>query len=834
MTKKFILISLGLLATFAVGARSLSPEEALARVTSDNQSHRVAGAVTAAPRLMHTALSRAGEPAAYVFAPATGSGFMVVSADDSAAPLLGYGDSNLTAAGEMPPQLQWWLGQYAAEIEAASASSIKYVNTSATATTADREPIKPLVKTLWNQDAPYYNLCPKIGSSYTYTGCVATAMAQVMKYFNYPDKGKGSGSATVIDAATGQIAQTLTMNLGVTFSWDDMLNEYKPGEYTDAQASAVARLMKACGYSVDMQYSTTESGAQATNVAAALVDHFNYDKACETRERINYTLADWEEMVYENLRTTGPVLYAGVAPTGGHAFVCDGYSSDHYFHFNWGWGGDYDGYFRLTALEPEGLGIGGHAGGFNQQQVGIFNIRKPVEGSEFPVQRLTQVTPMAVEDAMTRLNITGGWANYTGRNMVVDFSLEFTPVNGGTNQYLHIEYYSIGPSKGVAEFSIKKSDLRMLENGVTYECRVVFRDSDTGPWLQVLNPINVPNYALFTRNGTTFDITTPSPEMLTCTQFEFLSPVYYNAMGNMSYTVTNETNQEVPANIAVGMLDTTGKVAITTAGTFLDLMPGESYSTDQTTFSFSGDASSLVVGGKYTMVLYDTLSGAILRDLGLVAFEGAPATTLVLNDFKFIGDASNATIDDLSFMANVTCSKGYYGNMMLIGVYTNAIQPAYVVAMPTSNASFIKEGETADVPMTHFDLSAYCKLNTYYIAIPAYFKLNSLTNQMEATPFTEQHVVRFRATTTGIDVIAPEDTELSVLYNAQMRSAVAAGPAEITDIKTYSAAGALYQAPVSYSGTSAVIDLSAAPSGLTIVVATDAAGNTVTSKVMVP
>lgn len=829
--KKSLLMSVALLTALAGYARTLTPEEALARVNATDAPARVASMTRdGGISLVHTEMSRAGVAAAYIFS-RPDAGYMIVSADDAATPLLGYGDASVTADTPVPPQLQWWLGEYAAEIESASDAGVKYIRRAPSAS-AERTPIAPLLRTVWNQDAPFNNLCPTSGSAATYTGCVATAMAQVMKYFNYPDKGKGTGTATVIDPSTGTTTQTLSMNLGVNLEWDKMLDSYN-GTYTSEQASAVARLMKACGYSVSMKYSTYASGAQSVDVPSALVDHFGYDKACVSRDRLNYPIEQWEQMIYDNLATCGPVFYAGSAPSGGHAFVCDGYSSDRYFHFNWGWGGAYNGYFRLTALEPEGQGIGGYAGGYNTAQLAIFNIRKPVEGSEYPVQQLTQVNQISVTDEPSRLNFSGGWANFTGRSMTVDFSLEFTPVSGGDPVYYHLEYYEIGSSKGVQSFTIPKVNLRdVLTQDVTYQARVVTKQQGSDVWQQVLHSINIPDYLLITRSGSKFTVTKPSPAMLTCVEAELLTPVYYNSICAMNLKVRNDQTEEVPANVAVGMINSSGQLVLTSAGTFFDLLPGEEAS-EEVSYTFAKGDADVSAGAKYTLVIYDTFTYAILKDLGEVTCQSAPKATLTLNSFSFVGDADYANLDDLNFSANITCNSGYYGNSLVLAIYTAGALPKFVTAMSTPDPAFINAGETKDAPYSHINLTSECALNTYYLALPAYFELNNLTGQLDATFFTQQHQVRFRATQTGIEVAGDDaDAPFEIYCNSQLRSAIATGSATVSHVAVYSADGKLIAAPVEYEGTSARVDLSAAPAGMAIVVATDADGNTATAKIM--
>lgn len=382
MNKTLLLIATIAATTVGCWGRTLSPEDALARVSGNNAVKFNAKSVaTSSPRLVATG-KEANQATYYAFA--TQSQTLIVSADDQAFPLLGYIDNPSVDFDNLPPQMEWWLGEYSRQIAWANANSGNAVSKSAaTAKAADsREPIAPLCATTWDQSAPYNNLCPMKSGKRTVTGCVATAMAQVMKYFNWPATGVGTVSYT-------WNRQTLSMDLGSTsFQWDKMLDSYPSSTSgTSEQREAVATLMKACGYSVEMDYGLASAGGSAASswiLPNVLVANFNYDKGARTEMRDFYELSEWEDMIYENLATVGPVLYGGSGTDGGHEFVCDGYSSDGYFHINWGWSGESDGYFKLNALDPYSLGTGGGSGGFNTYQDASLGVRLPQQGSAYP------------------------------------------------------------------------------------------------------------------------------------------------------------------------------------------------------------------------------------------------------------------------------------------------------------------------------------------------------------------------------------------------------------------------------------------------------------------
>ncbi|MDE5868749.1 MAG: C10 family peptidase, partial [Muribaculaceae bacterium] len=365
-------------------AAPLSPQQALDRVNS-SKVKKIAGKIAKDARPVYTSKTASGTAGAYLFS-SKDYGFVILSADDIAYPVLGYGDGYFSNEKEISPELKWWLEEYSRQIEWSVNKGETSVPTRS-AGDASWTAVQPLLKTLWNQDAPYNNMCPgattenpPAGSPRAVTGCVATSMAQAMKYFNYPEKGTGGVIYT-----PSKLGYKLMMRFAdQAFDWDNMLNSYNYGSYTDVQADAVAYLMKACGYSVNMNYGLDVSGATGSAIATSMRQYFKYDINTTDRRRLVYTSDEWAAMVYDNLKNIGPVIINGQSPLeGGHSFVCDGYDGKGYFHFNWGWGGIANGYYSLDALNPDAQGIGGAVGGFNFYQNAIFGIQPP-KGEQIP------------------------------------------------------------------------------------------------------------------------------------------------------------------------------------------------------------------------------------------------------------------------------------------------------------------------------------------------------------------------------------------------------------------------------------------------------------------
>ncbi|MBR4339898.1 MAG: C10 family peptidase [Bacteroidales bacterium] len=301
------------------------------------------------------------------------SGFVIVSGDQRCTPVLGYSTSGSFDTTDMPDNLRWWMRSYCDEMDSAflqaDADSMPiqaewtemingnfHVQKSTTA-------VQPLIKTKWGQGPPYNDYCPydvKAGADQNYrcvTGCVATAMAQILYYWKYPQKGTGYHSYQRPNYGT------LSANFGnTTYDWNNMTTTYDSYS-SSAEKKAVATLMYHCGVSVDMQYTENESGAYTIlpdkyissgymDARTALKRYFDCDTTMGYTRSSYLFVSNWISLLKNELDAGRPILYSGSGTEGGHAFVCDGYDNNNYFHFNWGWNGSYDSYYSISALNP--------------------------------------------------------------------------------------------------------------------------------------------------------------------------------------------------------------------------------------------------------------------------------------------------------------------------------------------------------------------------------------------------------------------------------------------------------------------------------------------------
>ena len=330
--------------------------------------------------------------------------FVVVSADDCVQPVLAYSTTS-AAANEIPVNAMDWFRGYDGEIAYCVANNVQATEKVAEAWSSLKQEathgdsqlrangildvpmntqssgtavVGPLLTTTWNQAPLYNDYCPydTVNNERTVVGCVATAMAQIMKYWNYPERGMGSNSYNT--SAYGNLSANFA---NTTYDWTNMPNALYMSS-SAAQISAVATLSYHCGVAVNMQYNVSSLGGSSAyldggspSAEYALKTYFAYKNTLSSVSRSNYTDVQWNAMLQSELNAGRPLLYGGTGNGGGHAFVCDGYDNIGLFHYNWGWGGIYNGFFASNNLAPGGGGIGSNQSNtYNNSQVAIIGI----------------------------------------------------------------------------------------------------------------------------------------------------------------------------------------------------------------------------------------------------------------------------------------------------------------------------------------------------------------------------------------------------------------------------------------------------------------------------
>lgn len=388
---------LPLLALFSIGqlfAGPISPQEA--QKIAEAQLRQNGLRSSKAPlELTYThygksqALRSASAPYYYIFNGKGQDGFVIVSADDRTAPVLAYNHQGNLNLNEAPEALRWWLSQFDKEYQ----WLMEHPETEGRKTATLRSefaPIAPLLGDIqWDQNAPFNSECPKDPKSglRSMVGCVATALGQVMRYHQWPKR----ANAATIEYNDYRSKQLRTYTFGKeAYDWAHMRGNFNTQPATDKEAHAIGYFLRDVGYACKMKYSSWESSAWEKEALIAVTTYFNYKNSASLAYRDGYTLDQWRSMIVKQLQAKKPLFYCGVGPDGGHAFVLDGYQPEgDFYHFNWGWNGLSDGYYKMGALIPGELGIGAGMGAYNMQQCILLDLEPNRDNNAGPEARPT-------------------------------------------------------------------------------------------------------------------------------------------------------------------------------------------------------------------------------------------------------------------------------------------------------------------------------------------------------------------------------------------------------------------------------------------------------------
>ena len=480
MKKNFLLLlSLMLLLSVSAiaGPRSYQQAKAIAQrqaaMLGIEMDAEVAASAKAAPRM---SVSSAVSPSAtcyYVFANGEDKGFTIVSGDDRMPEVVGYSAQGTYDPDHLPANYVGFMKAYQETVEALLKGDAQVSGGLAEvrqwrAERAGTAAVAPLLGGIkWNQRAPYNNMCPLYeGTNRSVTGCVATAMAQVMMYYQYPKE-----LETTIKAYNTQTygIQIPEISSGATYDWDNMLPDYSKSDYNSAQADAVAKLMYHCGAAVKMDYGPL-SGANVT--PTILATYFGYDAdLMQDLTRTVFTLQQWMTLIDNELKAKRPILYSGQASDEGHEFVCDGSDGKGLYHINWGWGGYQDGYFDLTILQPQkgGAGSGSAVDGYNRNCSMIIGIAPDNGKVDEPLASYPQIMSI---NQNAQCGIT--WTKTTRANVSDNFLAEATTCFANQSTSDFIGYFAYGIKKGngsivpVSNYSRQWNMPKVLPDGRTY------------------------------------------------------------------------------------------------------------------------------------------------------------------------------------------------------------------------------------------------------------------------------------------------------------------------------------------------------------------------------
>ena len=531
--------------------------------------------------LVHTAKSTIdiNKNCLYVFNKGELDGFIIVAADDCVSTeILGFSDSGKFNSDNVPANFKWWMEQYQREIDYAIKNGLN--------STASIQPfatsVSPLLGNIsWDQGHPYNSLCPTLTNSkgeaeHTVTGCVATATAQVMRYYKWPSNGQGSNSYLWENGN-----KTLSMDFSKSvYDWDNMTETYDNNS-TSTQKNAVAKLMYDCGISCNMKYNLSEkggSGASGFDQVKGLYNYFRYDQGMEHLTRNYYKLTDWNKIIINEINDKRPILYQGQGSGGGHAFIIDGYNKDGYFHFNWGWGGNSNGYFVTTALNPGELGIGGGAGGYNYDQGMTIGIQ-PAQASSTPSHEITSDGITISEDATYGYIINATRIiNYHWKTTTFSVAYQFESLSNGTIQRIQfLSNKTLDPLYLYNTISYAANDFANYLDDGEYKVSLVVKPSTTSMWEAMPTLIGAAEYVYMTvSDGMASQVKydpTSVPDLL-ATGFELNDKLYVNRVASLKAQVKNN-GAEYYGDMALVFADNTGKILAISGSVMTNIQAGE-------------------------------------------------------------------------------------------------------------------------------------------------------------------------------------------------------------------------------------------------------------------
>ncbi len=650
-----LLLGIGLLAQAAPISQDQARKEALSFLLNKQISNRSLKPVALSNRML-----KAGNQAAfYIFNVGNNQGFVIVSGDDRINPILGYSDEGYFDEAKAPENMKNMLDEYAHQISMLNeVSNVKGAIAAAKNVVDTRNSIAPLITTKWDQARPYWNKCPQVKNEDgeyepSYTGCVATAMSQIMKYYNYPAQTTQVIPSYQYGYGTGNMGEYITQTTEdlpvTTFDWAHMLDSYNGSEdqvYTDA----VATLMLYVGHAAHMTYALTASGTTDPYIPKAFNNYFDYN--AQLVYRSDYDQQAWEDMVYQELVAGRPMVYNGRAGSGGgHSFVCDGYEMGDYYHINWGWGGLGNGYFQLAIMNPHAAGIGAStsAEGYNIDQTAIIGITPGYSG-QGQVNHVLTVYNMYYSGNRELERGSNGFSLYKRRQVVVtaeDHIDDGTKYARGIALYdsnnnfvemiASMTYYSSAisvtdkwPDSNSSEYYYFGKN---ISNG-TYKIVPVCQVQGTSEWIPMLESDRY--YIEMNVSGNTATLVDHPLNDLTATNFEFTGDHKVGSAEQCHVTVQNNSDDRFSGKLFLYV----SNEQIDEYGEYTTVVEAEipAHGSKVVTFNFTPQNAGTKTA---QLSLYDSsMGGSKIPGTGNVTIAAAPA--VVPMNLSVVIEATNA------------------------------------------------------------------------------------------------------------------------------------------------------------------------------------------------
>lgn len=479
---RFCLLLMGLCAILPIHAKVVTQQQALEtarKVLSQSNDSRSVGNIRLlwnSEALVTESRNVDANPAFFVFVPDNGTGFVIVSGDDSVEALCAYSfNASMLSPGNLPVNVKEWLRGLRESIlyqrkQLENDSRYSYVSSRSDV----GEQVIMLRTPLWNQDAPFNLQTPMDAGVNSLAGCTPVAIATIMRYYQWPAQGVGQTDAYTTRSKQISVA---SRNLEEPYQWDKMRLTYINNRYSEEEAQAVARLMADIGCAQQADYSAESTGAGCS--PSVMAKKFSYHPGMHYVYRDSYSKSDWIELMKSELILERPILYSAFHAQSGHAMVLDGFTTTDYFHVNWGWGGYCDGFYSLYDLRT-------YSENYNQDHSALLNFI-PDDGSELD-KHLTMVNNGLIADCSDfftnkAFNIHADVANRTGESFSGKLRLSMIDINDKVKEDLYeIESFEL-PSMYQTKLKIPVKIQQDIVAGD--RIRMYYQHADSDKWLLI-------------------------------------------------------------------------------------------------------------------------------------------------------------------------------------------------------------------------------------------------------------------------------------------------------------------------------------------------------------
>lgn len=718
LIRRFIPLAvlLTVVAVTAIAApRSVEQARELALQQMKNGVNGVRGQVylpTDGPRLVYSKAGKYTTPCYYVFSAGENSGFTIVSGDDRLPAIVGYSKSGDFEYGQLPENFANFMRAYQDFADNITDEQIAEVS-AWKAQVSSHDAVEPFMDAKWNQGAPYNNMCPEYEpGKKSATGCVATAVAQILHYYRYPANLKADIPAYTTSSNRIDMPG---IAVGDEYDWGNMPDEYI-GSETQTQNDAVAKLMLHVGCALRMDYDAT-SGAYAT--PETFTKYFGMDKDYVAHyARASYRIAEWDHMLYGEMTARRPVYYDGQSTGGGHAFVIHGYA-DGLYYVNWGWGGYCDGYFDITLLNPDsntGTGASSTEDGYSQDNGMIIGIQPDngvVDECCAPVftERTVYLTDLAVNNG-----------NVTATPSILIYN--FNPVEN--TRYVSIGYmdenFQIQNVATPQSVTIKAADTDGMGYGSWVNCEMSFpcvdgiyrlaviESTDQNNWVFSSKYSAKTSYDIKVQDGTVSEVNSYDvPPLTAMFEIDGNSGGYAGMSNTINVTVSNSGEWEYYEKVYIKVSEASGMPRQNTYVTGITVPVGGS-----STFNFSYTPES---AGTYNFWILDCNYNEIGKssiefkageapELSFVTIKCANASgEKAFGPYKgYMIEMDKVNDTKADFLFEIRNDGGYYEGYFYIQRYNSAndswrstVEMLKIPANSTTKFTFTAEGEAGDV-----------------------------------------------------------------------------------------------------------------------------------------